>query len=437
MGYIVTLLSLFLTIIAFFWDFKIFKRKNIFNPIFLFLCLWTFILFLSSLNLYNIIKPSNESYLLISLMETYILLGAIAGKMLLNNKSKLMKEYEIKYKMVYFVAILIIAFSLIDCAIIIKERLNGVPMWQIRNWTLMPYGSENPILSRRGFLEEALRTIILAPSQLIIFGISAYDMFFSKNKKRNFILFSLSIVILILTSIAGGGGRLSFITFFFCYVFALLLKYKNSSEINLESNKKIFKYFILGAVLSFLITIILTSIRTGKGHFIKQVYTYFALAPTLLSIWLPLIKINPHTYGMLTTFGFHSYIFRVLEKVGLKKLIPNTYHLAYSSILNAEKFKYVGFGKANAFVSPIYYFMIDGGVLFVVLASVIFGFVLQMFYNSIGEKADVRKFLQYVLVIYGVFISFMRIQTCIPSYIISFVLIYFLTSSKKIKEAVL
>ena len=40
----------------------------------------------------------------------------------------------------------------------------------------------------------------------------------------------------------------------------------------------------------------------------------------------------------------------------------------------------LGFGVGNAFVTPIYYFMIDGGIPFVCFASLAFGFVTKKIY---------------------------------------------------------
>ena len=175
--------------------------------------------------------------------------------------------------------------------------------------------------------------------------------------------------------------------------------------------------------------ILFTAFRTGKGNFIKQVYTYFALPPTLLSIWLPEIENVEHTYGLLTFFGVHSYFFRALETMGLNSLVPTVYNDVYNHILNAEIFKNVGYGVGNAFVSPIYYFFIDGGYPFVCMASYFFGLLVSSFYRKFEEKIiNIKGFVVYALTTYGIFLTFMRIQTCIPAYIISFVFAYFILS---------
>ena len=63
------------------------------------------------------------------------------------------------------------------------------------------------------------------------------------------------------------------------------------------------------------------------------------MSPTLLSEWLPIIKDYNHTYGLLSFFGMHSYVFRFFEKVGFVSLVPNLYNDSFKYLLLAENFK--------------------------------------------------------------------------------------------------
>lgn len=83
----------------------------------------------------------------------------------------------------------------------------------------------------------------------------------------------------------------------------------------------------------------------------------------------------------------------------------------------------IGSGVGNAFVTPIYYFYLDGGIMFVILASFIFGIITSIAYKKTIRAINLKSFCNYCLIVYGVFISFMRIQTAIPSYIISFIFV--------------
>ena len=137
---------------------------------------------------------------------------------------------------------------------------------------------------------------------------------------------------------------------------------------------------------------------------------------------------------MLTFFGIHSYIFRGLKTVNMGFLVPEVYNNAYNYLLKAEDFVQSGMGAANAFVTPIYYFYIDGGYPFVCIASVLFGILISTVYKRICNKIDVRNFVLYILSVYGVFLTFIRIQTCIPGYIIAIMLIFIIFKREKKNE---
>lgn len=412
----------------------LFRRKNkSISPMVIFYAIWSFILFLSMLNLYDIYKPSDEAYFLIMLMLIFFFIGSFFYVLIKNKRILVLrkKSQDLKtiikprFNLFYILSILVVIFNLIDLFIIVKESINGTPMWQIRNWSLQPYGSSNPLLNRRNFIEECLRSIILQPYATIIPPITAYYFFNSDDNKQRYKLLINSLVVLITSSLAGGGGRLGLIYYFGCFILAFAVLYRNKEAFK-DKIKKYKKFIILLLVLGILITFVYTTIRTGKGNFVKQVYTYFALPPTLLSEWLPNIKNIEHTYGMTTFFGVHSYFFRVLDTMGVDFLVPQVYNYSYINILNAELFKDVGYGVANAFVTPIYYFIIDGGYAFVIIASFLFGYIISNSYKKFERNINVKSFTIYALITYGIFLTFIRVQTAIPSYIISFVFANFL-----------
>ena len=426
MGIVATSISVIFLIVSI----KIKKTKSI-KPTTIFFALWAFILFLSTLNLYNINKPTNEAYILVMLMLIFFFAGSMIGhfikiedskrftKYLNNNKDKKMK---IVYVLFFALSFLSIFFNIIDCVLIVKELSKGTPMWQIRNWGLEPFGSDNPILSRRSFLEDLVRSIILTPFANIVPPITAYYFVNSKNKKMKYSVLINSLIMLLSSSIASGGGRLGFIYYVGCFLLAFYIFCKNKDN-SKEVVKRYIKILLVFIIIAFIFVIGYTSIRAGIGNFIKETYTYFALPPTLLSEWLPEIKETSHTCGLLTTFGIHSYFFRALQTVGLNFMVPQIYNDAYQSILNAEIFRNVGYGVGNAFVTPIYYFYIDGGYPFVCIASLFFGILVSVAYKIFEKNINLRSFAIYALIIYGIFVSFMRIQTAIPAYIISFILV--------------
>lgn len=108
--------------------------------------------------------------------------------------------------------------------------------------------------------------------------------------------------------------------------------------------------------------------------------------------------------------------------IGLQFLVPPIFSQSFDHILAAEKNLQVGAGTYNAFVTPIYYFIIDGGIVFVILASLFFGWIISQYYERTKNNTRLHSKVFYSIIIYGLFVSFMRVQTCIPNYLITLVL---------------
>lgn len=444
MGIVAFLATVALLIISLIYRFKNKAENKIVHPSTIFYILWVFILFLSVLNLYGLYKPSNEAYFLILLMIILFGIGNFIGEKISKHGEN--KESEIETKLesvekfwnfstivIFALSIIYIILLLIDSYIVISNYASGVPMWKIRRWNMEPFDTaNNPLLNRRTVIEEAFRSIIISPFELILTPIAAY-YFFNKNGKKKYFYVAFSLIILLLSSVAGGGGRLGYIYYFGTYLLSYIYMTKNNKNVS-EENKKIYKKVIYALlVIGVTVVIIFTAIRTDMSFF-KQVYKYFALPPTLLSVWIPQMKDAEHTYGMLTFLGVHSYFFRGLKAVNLGFLVPEIYNNAYDYLLKAEYFVQSGVGVANAFVTPIYYFYIDGGYPFVCIASLLFGILVSYVYKKICNNIDLRNFVIYILMIYGVFLTFIRIQTCIPGYIISFILVFLILKREKKNE---
>lgn len=404
------------------------------HPATLFFGMYSFILFLSLLNLYGIYKPSDEAYFTILLMIVFFAVGSLTSflpylKVSFGRKKVHMVTYHLNMNLFYILVGIAILFLVYDVALVIKYYFDGVPLWQIRNWTLEAYGLDNPILSRRTFLEELFRTVVLYPVGMIIPPIASYCFFASEYAGRRKLILFLAVTHVLLTCIAGGSGRLKIVYFGGCIILAYLLFSDKRSTVDLNK-RKYKKYVIFFVIIAFLGVFIATNMRTGTGYFIQQTYTYFAIPPTLLSIWLPKIENTVHTHGILSFYGLFGYVFRAFKMLGLENLVPAVYDEAYQHILNAQLFRNIGFRMANAFVTPVYYMIIDGGKTFLCAGSMFFGILVQKAHKKLIKCMDIRAFCIYALVMYGVFISFMSVLTISPPLVISFIFIFIVCSQK-------
>ena len=92
MGTIVLIVTVGLLVTNIIYEVKNKEAIKIVSPSIIFFSLWTFILFLSVLNLYGLYKPSDEAYLLILLMNIFYFLGNVIYELIKKYKEEKLKE---------------------------------------------------------------------------------------------------------------------------------------------------------------------------------------------------------------------------------------------------------------------------------------------------------------------------------------------------------
>lgn len=414
--------------IFFIFSIVVFENKPL-HPATLFFGLYSFILFLSGLNFYDILKASDESYTLILIMLLFFWLGSFRSFVPLV-KTKKHNQRQINITLFYVLSAMNIALLLKDIFTVVYYVRSGVPIWQVRNWSLAEMGADNPIMKNRTFIEELVRALLLNPFGMAIPPIAAYTFFDNIGKKIKIKILILVIGQVILTSIAGGGGRLRLVYFGGVFVIAYLL-FSNKKLFAEFNRNKYRKYIVTVGGIIFIGICIATVARVGNGALWKQIYRYFALPPTLLTVWLPEIKTCTRTCGFLTFYGVIGYFFRTLKMIGLNFLVPNVYDEAFNHLLHIQEFRNVGYGVANAFVTPVYYMMVDGGIPFLCIVSFFLSSLAAGCHKRIKRNVDICSFSIYAMMMYGVFQTFMNVMTAVPSQIITFILIIFLCKKRK------
>ncbi len=88
MGIFTLIVTLAILVTFIIFEFKNRNENKIINPSTIFYILWSFILFLSVLNLYGLYKPSNEAYLLILLMVIFFFIGNLVFEIIKLKKKK-------------------------------------------------------------------------------------------------------------------------------------------------------------------------------------------------------------------------------------------------------------------------------------------------------------------------------------------------------------
>ena len=158
------------------------------SPAVLFYGLWTLILAFSELSFYGIQRPSDEAYSLISLMLVFFFIGSAFQKGFRDKASVCQFALEERaslpnLRVAYLLIALSIIFNLIDVVIVARAVAEGAPWFEVRHWRMDEFAtSDNPILNRRTFLEEAFRMVVLTPIELMSMPLLAYVVMLTKRR---------------------------------------------------------------------------------------------------------------------------------------------------------------------------------------------------------------------------------------------------------------
>ncbi|SFG64082.1 hypothetical protein [Oribacterium sp. WCC10] len=402
--------------------YHIVSSHNLFNPNLFMYGIWTVIVGLNCLHMFGINDVSEEAYLMVLLGIIGYFIGeliAISARniyFIIDNDSFYNRTFVINYRLIYGLCYITIALLLIDTLIAANHLMSGLSFTQVRLWLTETYeGNANPIFSRRSYIEQVFRILIVAPFQMALNPLCAIDFFFGERNRK---LLWFTIIIQGFSIISGGGARFGIIILALSFAVTYsIFKCKNISlnrELVSYKRRKMMRFIVVGIILVGIITTQRTSVRL-----VEEAYFYFALCLPLLSIWIPAIETLPHTYGMVSLFGITRIPFLILDRLGIYS--SPVYADAYNYIVQANTFKNVASGirVANSFVTPYYYLYIDGGYIAIVVGMMMIGLFANRCYRNVMEWFDYKSVYLILLVDIGLFYSFIRLELTATNYFLA------------------
>lgn len=436
-------MGLFSVFISFFFlvlSVLIYKR-GLTQPLVFFFFVWLVVCIFSVYKT-AIFPASEEAFTYIIIMLCCVFMGSLAfflpDLQLQHSDIELTENYasvtgdlkRASMTTIYLLLLVYIAFSLIDSYIIIKNFFQGTQLWVMRSWRMSTYGVDiNPLIERQSFLEVTFRATILYPFQNLVAPISAY-FFFNKTLRAKHKKFLWAAVIsFFLTIIATGGSRNTIVYFFGCFILYYVLFSEKEFHIKQRIKKAASNVVVVSTILLVAVCLVLfvTNARTNLSVW-DSLSSYLGIAPTLLTLHLPEILQSPPTYGFLTFFGLVTYPMRFLQQIGANGFVPEIYTNAFQYVLNAQNFYIISSTGLvrNAYVTPVFYFLIDGGMPFLVFASLFFGIVLGRFSRHFFKSITIKKFVYYSLIMQAILFSFVQVPSVQPSFVFSILLTWIL-----------
>lgn len=415
--------------------------KKIINPITLYVGLWTIILFLSGLRLYDLRKVSASIYMIISISLIFFAVGFYIMsswrkkyRFVINkgriNTNKIRENYVIRYKLLYFIGICTILYLARKLPLVVSEFTKGNYFAVVRNLAQDTTSSLNNADSE---IINALRVLIFNPFSLAILPITAVDFWMGKRDKKLLLICITIIVMRVLTE----GGRIIIVYFavhlFIAFIYSgKLIDLKMIKE-KIRSRRKQIRLLVI-VLLVLIVAIIQTSLSREGDRLLRVTYYYFSMQPNMLEIWNNIaLERGIVGYGEASLNGFIFPVLYIFKNI-FKLSFPEHWNMVYQLILDTDSQWQLIAGsaqRANAYVSNIYFFYVDGRILGVIIGSIIYGGLVGYCYVAVKNNTNMKVVCIYSMLIQCIYMSFSTFQFSSPYFGIALLYIILFAFKRK------
>lgn len=431
-------IGIIISIISFFYAKK--RCHRLLNPVTIFSVIWSSILFLSSLKLYDLNACSDLTYLRFLLGVIFFFVGFFVNydlpsfrlyKDTRNNDSN--EEYiidESKYKLLYIIVVFMIVYNIPYLTKSVRTLLSGGNLSII----LSNFRQDSYMEARS--LRKVMNNLIVGPMSYAIYPVCAYNII----KKRKSLL-SIMIVLLMIMELLKNGGRTILIYFFL----SLLVAFSYSKESKNFANKtkrfirKNKRRFIGFAVLIMLIFAIASYSRTGS-YLLLHSYYYFSMQPTMFEQWASIVDASGlYGFGEASLNGFTFYPLYIFKNI-FNLSFPEHWYSIYNMVLDTDHIwmpiTYLK-RKANAYVSVFWFFYLDGRELGIILFSLIYGAFCSNWVKKVKRDSNMKNICLYSMVLFTVFDTYVRMRFFVSDFVGGFLLLsfFFFKHTKRTRNA--
>ena len=416
----------------------IFLEKKTTNPIILFSGIWLVSLFLTSLQLYNMIPYSNKAILLIAEGIISFNLGAFICLYIHTKKDKLKKDKdnsansiddkEVKVKetninnriLLVLVSLGVIMLLFLSIKVVILLS-NGVEYSSIRK-LYYSYDEQSLISNETIFtiFDWTVATLIAVLTPTVIMGI------ITKKIKKSVII---GYVIMILLYILSTSGRAPIIVITIELILAIIL---NKEKIG-KKGKKIFITVIAGLMTGM---IVMTTLRTAsnKNREVNSIYAYLSMPLPYFSKMVDYIDSNDlETHGIATIYGPY-----LLVQKGVKALTGYKFGNAtdLANIITKPQNGWIRIFEDttdyyNAYATMFYNFYLDFRSVGIIVFSFIYGIGMEKVYIEMNRKKSIKMAIIYLMLVSGLVQSFISWQFSSPTVIIGIILVNIIFCEKR------
>lgn len=427
MGYISTIICLFIGILAF----K--KDKRLYSPLGLFASFWALLLFLSLFRFYGLFSTSPQAY-------SVVLLGVVcygAGCLVVNGKGAV--RYDNKQNLsnkAYNIALFVCLVSLVlNFQIIAKTALSGFNVSQLYYMMANTVsGEETELSSLYNTNLVRLQQFVGYPLLYLLVPISIVEFLETKKKKYLYVGIGLSLLRFLVDI------RRTYLVIIAVFVFFLILIRrkelwdKKIQMPKMSKGRKILLY-IGCIVLAYGFASLSSARRGGEGEeysLASNFYYYYVGSLPYLGQRLEALSNIDYTFGFTSFRGFWAPIFSTLGLIGFNE--PHAMTVATTNVndLHNVVMLITQTHNFNSYATCFFEFFLDGGYIGVAIISFLFGYYSQqLFRKTVTYKTNryMWKFAFFLSLF--IYLSVLHFNGVVVCYIWPFIIERWLYSNKQ------
>lgn len=403
--------------------------RCIVNPITVFCGVWGVILLGYSFHAYGIYYASSESLTLIISGVAMFFIGAIITIAYFTSRNQFHSinaslndtSSTINYDILLILNIISFVFLIGLGLTAIRQLLSGRNFYYIHAM----YNDDEGVIGGSKTYRNMITWYVwpLMDASLAALAASVLcDRSNTGKKKKLFIFFSLANLVLFII-ISGKRSRLLNIIMFFVAVF-----YMQGRKINLKRRTKVAIFLGLIAAIWALNYI---SVGRGTESIARTLYVYLVGCVPHLSAKL---EGTANPIGLTSIYGFFQPFIIIINSI-IRIPFLNSIRNSMSELAAfTQSRSFIGPGMTyNAFLSPFFFFYLDGGMIGNIVLSFLFGFCSMCVYYNNLKKRSYKSLIMYLLVFFSLYMSMVRIQFFQMRYVLSFFYAYLFFAQSKIR----
>lgn len=406
-------------------------QKKICTPVFFFAGVWLIILGAGSLRLYGFSGYTEQTAVIIftgvcaftcgvyaieGLMQKHSMARTGNSLSVLHSGSRLNLSSialpvrsDVSVNMRFLTVILVFSFAghVISFWYTLRAMLSGLSLGEVRG-NLMGY-SDDYVISNP--LIDAYYVYFCAPAMTVLLPLAI--IFYFQKRHQKFVRVTM---LCFLVQIVSRGGRMGIFDLILMVIVCFIFFQRKLSRRT--------KRFVIVVVVVGVIAMGIIGVARGNNEIFRNVYTYFTISAPMFQRYSQAFVQNDFvSYGGATFYPFMYLINMVINFAGEgSKFLENlVYFVGYPQ--DTWLSGLYPTGALNAFCSEFYFFYMDFRLFGVIMFSFMHGAICSYFYVKSFKWHDVTMLLWYLIMVHGMFFSFVIWQLGNTKFLVSMLIL--------------